>query len=117
MHIHLTPRNIVLTAAIHSFVAEKVEHLEGHGEQIMGAHIVIFHDQNKKKPYHVKVHLALPGPDIHAEDAEGDLYAAIDKVVDKLSRQLAKRKTRQKDHVKHVTRLAREGTKRGFKRR
>lgn len=117
MQIHLTPRNIVLTGAIHSFVAEKVEHLEGHGEQIMGAHIVLLHDQSKKKPYHVKVHLALPGPDIHAEDSEADLYAAIDKVVDKLSQQLRKRKTKKKDHVKHVQQLTREGAKRGFKRR
>ena len=117
MQIHLTPRNIALTGAIHSFVAEKVTHLEAHGEQILAAHIVLFHDQNKKKPYAVKVHLALPGPDIFAEDAEADLYAAIDKVVDKLSRQLRKRKTRIKERTKHVSQLEREGAKRGFKRR
>ncbi len=117
MQIHLSPRNIALTGAIHSFVAEKVSHLEEHGEQILAAHVVLLHDQNKKKPYVAKIHLALPGPDLFAEDAESDLYAAIDKVVDKLSRQLGKRRTRIRDHAKHLTQLEREAAKRGFKRR
>ena len=117
MQIHLSPRNIALTGAIHSFVAEKITHLEEHGEQILAAHVVLLHDQNKKKPFVVKVHLAIPGPDIFSEDAEADLYTAIDKVVRKLSAQLSKRKTRQKDHKKHLTQLEREAAKRGFKRR
>jgi len=117
MQIHLTPRNVVLTGAIHSFVAEKITHLEEHGETILGAHIVLHHDSDKKKSFRVKVHLALPGPDIFGEDTEADLYAAIDKVVDKLSRQLSKRKTRTKEHGKHIAQLEREGVKRGFKRR
>lgn len=117
MQIHLSPRNIALTAAIHGFVAEKIEHLEEHGEQILAAHVVLLHDQNKKKPFVVKVHLAIPGPDLYSEDAEADLYAAIDKVVHKLSAQLSKRKTRRKDHKKHLTQLEREAAKRGFKRR
>ena len=35
MQIHITPRNLTLTGAIHEFVAEKVSHLEGHGETIL----------------------------------------------------------------------------------
>jgi putative sigma-54 modulation protein len=117
MQIHLSPRNIALTGAIHAFIAEKMTHLEEHGEEILAAHIVLLHDQNKKKPFVVKVHLAIPGPDIFSEDAEADLYAAIDSVVDKLAAQISKRKTREKDHKKHLTQLERESAKRGFKRR
>ncbi len=117
MHIHLSPRNIALTGAIHAFIAEKMTHLEGHGQEILAAHIVFFHDQNKKKPFVVKAHLGLSGPDIFCEDAESDLYAAIDKVVHKLSAQLSKRKTRQKSHKKHLTQLERESVKRGYRRR
>lgn len=117
MQIHITPRNITLTGAIHEFVAEKVSHLEGHGETILAAHIVLLHNHDRKKPYTVKVHLALPGPDIHAEDAEADLYVAIDKVIDKLSRQISKLKTKKKEHDKHRAQLKREGQKRGYQRR
>lgn len=117
MQIHLSPRNIVLTGAIHAFIAEKISHLEEYGQQILAAHVVLFHDQNKKKPFVVKVHLGLSGPDIFSEDAEPDLYAAVDKVVHKLSAQLSKRKTRQKSHKKHLTQLEHEAAKRGFRQR
>jgi putative sigma-54 modulation protein len=116
MQIHITPRNITLTGAIHEFVAEKVSHLEGHGETILAAHIVLLHNHDRKKPYIVKVHLALSGPDIHAEDAEADLYVAIDKVIDKLSRQISKLKTKKKERDKHRIQQTREAEKRGYKR-
>jgi putative sigma-54 modulation protein len=117
MQIHLTPRHLVLTGAIHSYVAEKISHLETITDNIVGAHIVLLHDETKKKQYVVKVHLGLPGPDIHAEDREDDLYAAIDKVVDKLARQLRKRKTRISGQKKHRSKLAAEVKKRGYSRR
>ncbi len=117
MQIHLSPRHLTLTAAIHGYVAEKVSHLEQLADNIVAAHVVLLHDETKTKKHIVKVHLAVPGPDIHAEDAEDDLYAAIDKVVDKLSMQLRKRKTKLASHKKHLTQLASESRKRGYKRR
>ncbi len=113
MQIHLSPRHLKLTASIHSYVAGKVEHLEEFSSEIMAAHVVLFHDERKdpKKTYTVKMHLALPGPDIHGECAEADLYAAIDKTVDKIAQQLRKRKTRLKD--KHALQRAAEKKKRG----
>lgn len=117
MQIHLSPRHLTLTASIHSYVAEKVGHLEELTDIIVAAHVVLLHDETKTKKHIVKCHLAVPGPDIHAEDAEDDLYAAIDKVVDKLAQQLRKRKTRTVDQKKHRSRLASEAKKRGFVRR
>ena len=106
---------MVLTAAIHSYVCEKIEHLEGHTSSIIAAHIVIMHDETKKKRHVVKVHLALPGPDIFAEDAEDDLYAAIDLVIGKLAQQLRKRKTKRVEAKTHKLRVAKEAMKRGLK--
>jgi putative sigma-54 modulation protein len=117
MHIHLTPQHMTLTAAIHSYVAEKLSHLENIASRILAAHVVLLHDETKTRKHVVKVHLALPGPDIYAEDAEDDLYVAIDKVTDKLARQLRKRKTRITEHKKHRQQLASEGAKRGYRRR
>lgn len=96
MHIHITPRHLKLTAALHSFVAEKIEHLEHASDEVIGAHIVLWHDHQRSsldKQFCVKVHLAVPGPDIHAEERAGDLYAAVDLVTLKLARQLRKKKT------------------------
>lgn len=117
MQIHLSPRHLTLTAAIHSYVAEKMSHLEQLTDRILAAHVVLLHDETKTKKHIVKVHLAVPGPDIHAEDAEDDLYAAIDKVTNKLQQQLRKRKTKIVTAKKHRTQLATEGRKRGYTRR
>ena len=105
MQIHLSPRNVRLTAAIHSHAAEKIEHLEGLCSQIIAVHIVLVHDDTAKPAsrYGVKVHLALAGPDIHAEEHDADLYVAFDKVIDKLARQLRKRKTRLGDKRRSIS--------------
>lgn len=99
MQIHLSPRHLRLTAAIHRHCAEKIAHLEELTGEIVAAHIVLIHDETARpeQRYAVKVHLAVPGPDIHAEDTALELYAALDLVVAKLARQLRKRKTRLKD--------------------
>jgi len=117
MQIHLSPRHLTLTAAIHSHVAEKLNHLETLTESIVAAHVVLLHDETKTKKYIVKAHLAVPGPDLHAQDAEDDLYLAIDKVAAKLAQQLRKRKTKTNDAKKHRTQKAAEARKSGLKSR
>jgi putative sigma-54 modulation protein len=114
MHVHLSPRHLVLTGAIHTYVANKISHLENQTDQIIAAHIVLMHDETKtKNNYVVKIHLAVPGPDIYAEDRENDLYAAIDLVMAKLASQLRKRKTRLVTSKKHKAQRAMERKKRG----
>lgn len=106
---------MVLTAAIHSYVCEKIVHLEDMAPTLIAAHVVILHDETKKKKHVVKVHLALPGPDIYAEDAEDDLYAAIDLTVAKLAQQLRKNKTKRTEAKTHKLRVAKEAMKRGLR--
>jgi ribosome hibernation promoting factor len=96
MQIHISPRNVPMTAGIHGYVAEKIGHLEHLNGRLLATHVVLWHDasRHKKEEYVVKVHLGLPGPDIHAESSAPDLFSAIDLVTDKLARQLRKYKTR-----------------------
>ena len=118
MQIHLSPRHIQLTAAIHAHVADKVAHLEEFSDQILAAHVVLLFDEHrsKKKDYQVKIHLAMPGQDLHAEDDEDDLYTAIDLTAHKLAQQLRKRKTKIKEKTKHKVRVAREVERHGYRR-
>ena len=96
MQIHISPRDVKLTPAIHTYVAQKIEALEHFGLNLIGAHVALWHDDKRafKHAFVVKVHLALPGPDIHAEDHGHDLYHAIDVVTDRLAEQLRHRKSR-----------------------
>jgi putative sigma-54 modulation protein len=113
MQIHLSPRHLKLTATIHTHVCAKVAHLEELSEELLAVHVVLFHDErrNPKKSHTVKMHVAMPGPDIHAEDSQPDLYTAIDMVMDKVAQQLRKRKTRLKDKTKRTLQKAAERKK------
>ena len=108
MQIHVSPRNIPLTAAIHTAVSTQIEQLEGHGTDLLAAHVVLIHADAAKPAdrYCVKVHLAVAGPDIHAEHSASDLYAALEQVTDKLSRQLRKKKTAATKKTRLVTQRA-----------
>jgi putative sigma-54 modulation protein len=96
MQIHISPRDVKLTPAIHSYVAQKIDCLEHFGIGLIGAHIALWHDDKRayKHAFVVKVHLALAGPDIFAEDHGHDLYQAIDVVSDRLAEQLRHRKSK-----------------------
>ena len=45
-----------------------------------------------------EITLRLRGNNIHVESVEEDMYAAIDRLVDKLDRQVLRHKDRLKDH-------------------
>jgi len=115
MQIHLSPRHLTLTASIHSYVADKITHLEEISSEIVAAHVVLIHDKktDPAEQHCIKVHLAIPGKDIHAQDVDADLYAAIDKVTANLARQLRKRKTKIQDKPRHDLQVAREKERMG----
>jgi ribosomal subunit interface protein len=56
--------------------------------------------------------LAVPGPDLFAEAGEDDLYAAIDRVEERLSSELRKRKTKMVDRKRHVEARRKEKARR-----
>jgi putative sigma-54 modulation protein len=113
MQIHISSRHLKLTGAMQAFVTQKISHLEHLTDEIVGAHVVLMHDETKSpaKAFSVKVHLGVPGPDIHIEESRSDLYAAVDLAVNKLERQLRKRKTKIVDKKKHKLQKAAERAK------
>ncbi|MDR1303965.1 MAG: ribosome-associated translation inhibitor RaiA [Verrucomicrobiales bacterium] len=118
MQIHISSRHLKMTGAIQAYVAQKVSHLEHLTEDIIGAHVVLMHDENKApaRAFCVKIHLGVPGPDIHIEEHHSDMYAGVDLAVEKLARQLRKRKTKKVTAKKHKIQREREAEKRGYRR-
>lgn len=100
-----------LTAAIHQFVAEKLAPLETQLDSIIAAHVVLLNNEAQVDSFTVKVHLAIPGSDLHAQQTEANLYTAIDKVVTKLHRLIRKRKTRLVKSKKNRLQQAAERSK------
>ncbi|MCX6935379.1 MAG: ribosome-associated translation inhibitor RaiA [Verrucomicrobia bacterium] len=114
MHIHITPRHLPLTDGIEMYVRNKLSHLDHFERRILGAHVVLWldHSAPPKKQFRVKVHLAVPGPDLYAESGEADLYAAVDKAEEKLTNELRKRKTKMVDHKRHMEARRKEKARR-----
>ncbi len=97
MNIHYSVRHIKLTDAIRDYVEEKLGDMDRLDEHAFGAHVVLYHDETHgAKQFQVKVHIGLPGNDVHAEVHSHDLYEGIDLVCGKVGAQLRKHKTRMK---------------------
>ncbi len=90
MQIHISPRDVKLTPAIHSCVAQKIVCLEHFGLNLIGAHVALWHDDKRafKHAFVFKVHLALPGSEIFAEYLGHELDEAIDLGHARLAEQL-----------------------------
>lgn len=94
MQLHLDPRNFRFTTPIRQYAVRKMTELKDLAD-IIAAHVVLSHNagETPDKRYTVKAHLAVAGPDIHAEDTSNDLYQALNRVSGRLARQLRKRHT------------------------
>jgi putative sigma-54 modulation protein len=100
MNLILNTHNITLTKAIQDHVQSRISQLERLDRFAVDARVMIEHDTSKAtdKQFKCSMRLAVPGPDLFAEDSESDLYAAIDLVAKKIEQQIRKR------HGKYKTR-------------
>ena len=88
-------RNVEVTEAMRSYAEEKLSKLERFSDHIVDAKVVMSYDANSGgNPARVEVQLNVPNGIVRAEESGQDTYAATDKVVDKLERQLKRHKER-----------------------
>lgn len=92
----LIGRNIEVTDAMRAYAEEKLEKLDRFSDQIVDAKVVMAYDHthHSGNPARVEVQVNVPHGIVRAEEEGQDTYAAIDKVVDKLERQLKRFKGR-----------------------
>ncbi|MEX2534892.1 MAG: ribosome-associated translation inhibitor RaiA [Trueperaceae bacterium] len=91
----LIGRNLEITDAMRSYTEEKLSKLERFSDQLMDARVVMsFGGDGVEEPARVEVQARVPNGLIRAEERGRDTYAAVDKVVDKLERQLKRFKGR-----------------------
>ena len=89
MHIKLSGHHIELTPALKDYVNTKFKKLEHHIIDITNAEVVL---EVEKLRHIAKANIHVKGENLHAEYEDGDMYAAIDKLFDKLERQGKKHK-------------------------
>ena len=98
MKLILSTHNVTLTKAIEDHVLNRLEKLAHLDRFAINARVTLDHDHTKvpERAFSCSVRLSVPGPDLFAEDAESDLYAAIDMVTKKIEQQIRKRQNKYK---------------------
>ena len=98
MKLILSTHNLTLTKAIEDHLVAKIEKLDHLDTRVVDARVTLEHDHRKapERQFCCSIRLAVPGPDLFAEDSESDLYAAIDLVSKKIEQQLRKRHSKRK---------------------
>ncbi len=97
MHFTIDGRNVEITDAIQDYVEKRLMKLKKYFPRAVDVHVVLF---TQKFNQGVEVTINASGLAIHGEEISEDLYASIDKVVDKLGVQLRKHKEKLKEHHK-----------------
>ena len=95
MQVSLSGHHVEITESMRAYVNEKIERLERHFDQALDIHIVL---TVEKMRHRAEATLHVSGGNLHADDVQEDMYAAIDGLVDKLDRQGKKHKEKLKQH-------------------
>lgn len=97
MNLNITGHHLEVTPAIRDYVAGKLDRVIRHFDNVTSVNVILTVEKLKQKA-EVTVHVR--GRDIFVESIDGDLYAAIDILADKLDRKVLKYKERNNDHTR-----------------
>ena len=95
MNLSISGHHVEVTPAIRGYMTSKLERIRRHFDQVIDVSAVLSIDNLVRK---AEVTLHVRGKDIHVESVDGDMYAAIDTLIDKLDRQVIKYKDKRLDH-------------------
>ncbi|HMA89961.1 MAG TPA: ribosome-associated translation inhibitor RaiA [Burkholderiales bacterium] len=94
MNLNVSGHHVEVTPAIRDYVQSKLERIKRHFDHVIDAHVILSVGKLRQK---AEITLHVRGKDLHCECEDGDLYAAIDLLVDKLDRQVLKHKGKAYD--------------------
>jgi len=89
MNTNIKGNHLEITPALREAVLAKLQRVTGHFDKLVSASVVL---SVEKLLQRAEVTVHIKGKDLYAEHSGEDMYAAIDQVMDKLERQLAKHK-------------------------
>lgn len=105
MRIHITGRKMEVSDALKSYAEEKLQKVKRHLKTTINAHITLSVDKHR---HIAEVTVHANGIDFHGVEETQDMYASIDKVMDKIDRQAKKHKEKLRSGKK------RDGTPAGI---
>ncbi|MGL4611595.1 MAG: ribosome hibernation-promoting factor, HPF/YfiA family [Trueperaceae bacterium] len=98
-----TGRNLEITDAMKTYTEDKLGKLERFFDHIIDAKVIMSYTHTRNvDPARVEVQINVPNGVVRAEESGQDTYAAVDKAVDKLERQLKRFKDRLREKKAQV---------------
>ena len=91
MNLQLTGRHVDITDAIRNYVTAKLSRINRHFDHVIDVNVIMTVEKLDQK---IEANVHLSGKDIHVQAHDGDMYAAIDGLIDKLDRQVLRHKER-----------------------
>ncbi len=95
MQLNVSGHHVEVTDSLRGYVEQKIERIERHFDIVSDVHCILTVEKLRHK---AEAKVNVNGGTIYAETTEGDMYAAIDGLVDKLDRQVRKHKEKLSDH-------------------
>ncbi len=94
MQLSISGHHVDVTDALKSYVEEKLKKQERHYDHITNTHVILTVEKLEQRA-EATVHMS--GAEVFADANCDDMYAAIDKLTDKLDRQILKHKEKVQD--------------------
>jgi len=100
MNLTISGHHVEVSAALREYVLTKLDRVTRHFDQVVDVSVLLSVEKLKEKERRQKAEVTLhvKGRDIFVEQANEDMYAAIDQLMDKLDRQVLRHKDRLQDH-------------------
>lgn len=95
MNLNISGHHVELSDALREYVGNKLKRVERHFDHLIGANVILSVEKARHK---AEATLHTRGADLHAEAIDGDMYAAIDMLADRLDSQTRKLKDKRRDH-------------------
>jgi putative sigma-54 modulation protein len=95
MQLTVSGHHFEVSPALRKYVDAKLRRLARHFDHMTDIHCVL---SAEKAMHRAEATVHLSGGTLHADAQENDVYAAVDGLVDKLSRQVTKHKEKLTDH-------------------
>ena len=108
MQISISGHHVDISDSLKGYINIKMQKVERHFDHVIDAHVVLDVEKSRHK---AESTLQISGNTIHAASEHGDMYAAIDTMIDKLDRQVCKHKEKMTDHHQREGRLKQQPDK------
>ena len=94
MNLTISGHHLEVTPALRGYVTSKLDRVTRHFDQMVDVKVLLSVENQKEKDKRQRAEctIRVKGNDLFAESAHEDLYAAVDELMDKLDRQVARHK-------------------------